>query len=215
VTLTSTAGDNNQWYKDGVVIIAATGKTFTAFESGSYTVRTTATGITTTSVATVVTKKSIATPVITNIANNLLLSSAASGNQWYLNGNLIAGATSHTYSPTQSGNYTVRSTVDGCVSEFSAAYNFSITGIVDLGNNQFLSAYPNPLKGTLQLNWNINGVLLLNMEILNLEGKRMLFLRNIQPGMGADISALPSGVYLVKVFSDDNKFSQTLKVTKE
>ena len=38
----------------------------------------------------------------------LLTSSSASGNQWYLNGNvLIGGATNQTYSATASGSYTV------------------------------------------------------------------------------------------------------------
>src|SRR5947209_13254755 len=36
-----------------------------------------------------------------------LTSSAATGNQWYLNGGAISGATNATYSATASGNYTI------------------------------------------------------------------------------------------------------------
>ncbi len=45
-------------------------------------------------------------PVITQ-AGPYLYSSATSGNQWYMDGNLIPSATSSGYSPTQNGAYTV------------------------------------------------------------------------------------------------------------
>jgi len=50
-------------------------------------------------------------------SGSLLTSSAASGNQWYLNGSPIGGATNQTLAVTSSGNYTVQ-VVDtaGCVS---------------------------------------------------------------------------------------------------
>ena len=49
--------------------------------------------------------------------NSLLLtSSAASGNQWFLNGNNISGANAITYTATNAGDYTVTtSTVNGCI----------------------------------------------------------------------------------------------------
>ena len=49
----------------------------------------------------------------------LLTSSAASGNQWNLNGNPIGGATNTTYSATASGSYTV--VLFGCPAATSAA----------------------------------------------------------------------------------------------
>ena len=47
-----------------------------------------------------------------------------------MNGQLIAGATSQNYTPTQSGIYVVRITdANGCVYEYSPGYNFtSATG---------------------------------------------------------------------------------------
>jgi hypothetical protein len=50
-----------------------------------------------------------------------LTSSSASGNQWYLSGNAINGATGNTYNATASGNYTVVVTANGCSSAASAA----------------------------------------------------------------------------------------------
>src|SRR5258706_364523 len=58
-----------------------------------------------------------------------LTSSSASGNQWYLNGNLIGGATNDTYSATASGNYTVTVTASGCTSAASAATTVTVNPI--------------------------------------------------------------------------------------
>lgn len=45
---------------------------------------------------------------------NLLTSSASSGNQWYYNGALIAGATGTTYTANVPGSYTVKLTAGNC-----------------------------------------------------------------------------------------------------
>ena len=51
-----------------------------------------------------------------------LSSSSASGNQWYLNGNPIGGATSNTYNATAQGTYTVVVTDNGCTSAVSVGH---------------------------------------------------------------------------------------------
>ncbi len=50
-----------------------------------------------------------------------LTSSSASGNQWYLNGNPIGGATNQTYIANATGGYTVTVTTSGCTSSPSAS----------------------------------------------------------------------------------------------
>jgi hypothetical protein len=55
-----------------------------------------------------------------------LASSSASGNQWYLNGNPVGGATSQTYVATASGNYTDVVTTSGCPSSTSAAITVTV-----------------------------------------------------------------------------------------
>jgi len=72
----------------------------------------------------------------------LLVSSAASGNQWFLNNNPIAGATGNTFQPTQNGSYTVRVTIAGCIST-SSPVTVTITNLIGR-LNEMIIFYPNP-----------------------------------------------------------------------
>ena len=124
VLLTSSFAIGYQWLLNGVAIGGAVNQTFTALVSGSYTVRITgANGCSSVSAASLVTVNPLpAVPVITggptsfcSGGNVILTSSAASGNQWLLNGSAIAGATNPTYTATTAGSYTVRVTNgNGC-----------------------------------------------------------------------------------------------------
>src|SRR6185436_11623040 len=91
------------------------------------------------------------TPTITQVGN-ALQSSTATGNQWYLGGLLIAGATGQNYTPVSSGNYTVQVTVNNCTSASSATFNFIITGLPNIavfGNAVIV--FPNPVKDKLTI----------------------------------------------------------------
>ncbi|RYU95533.1 M4 family metallopeptidase [Emticicia agri] len=66
------------------------------------------------------------TPKITASGSNLV-ASGGTKYQWYLNGNAINGATQATITPTNAGQYTVKSfTEDGCASAFSTAYAHTV-----------------------------------------------------------------------------------------
>jgi photosystem II stability/assembly factor-like uncharacterized protein len=89
-------------------------------------------------------KKQVA-PVIT-ASGNVLTSSASSGNQWYLNGTLIGGATNQQYTATVSGAYTVITTQGVCTSPPSAIYNLTITSLPNITSwNNDLKIFPNPI----------------------------------------------------------------------
>jgi endonuclease/exonuclease/phosphatase family metal-dependent hydrolase len=77
-----------------------------------------------------------------------LTSSAASSNQWFLNGAVIAGATNNTYTATSAGTYKVQVAIDNCVSNFSNDTPILVTG--DLSTKKtFVSVYPNPTEDRL------------------------------------------------------------------
>ena len=129
-TATATNGGTNpvyQWQVDGV----NTGTNSATYTTSSLTngqivtcvVTSNMLGVTNnpaTSNAITITISNTPTPTITQ-SGLVLTSSATTGNQWYLNGNIISGATSQTYTITQNGSYTVISTVNGCASAASAA----------------------------------------------------------------------------------------------
>jgi hypothetical protein len=139
VTLTSSSASGNQWYLNGNPIGGATNQAYVANASGNYTVIVTAAGCPSApSTATTVTVNPIpATPTITPGGPTTfcaggsvtLTSSSASGNQWYLNGNPIGGATNQAYAATASGSYTVVVTLSGCSSPASSATAVTVNPI--------------------------------------------------------------------------------------
>jgi hypothetical protein len=138
VTLTSSAANGNQWYFEGNQIVGATNKTYSVTASGSYAVTVTASGCRSAAATTNVVVNPIpATPTLnaggptTFCAGGsvLLTSSSASGNQWYLNGGPIGGATNNTYSANATGNYAVTATASGCTSPASAATAVTVNPI--------------------------------------------------------------------------------------
>ncbi|MCA6383184.1 MAG: T9SS type A sorting domain-containing protein [Cytophagales bacterium] len=77
-----------------------------------------------------------------------LTSNAANGNQWYLNGAVITGATNNSYTATSAGTYKAQVTIDNCLSDFSNDVPVVITGDLPNGNAS-VSLYPNPTAGIL------------------------------------------------------------------
>lgn len=92
------------------------------------------------------------TPTITEV-NGQLQSSAPAGNQWYLNGQLISGATNSTFAPTVSGNYTVVVTENNCESAASAPYNYITVGLDNLQTQEKdILLYPIPANDFIFIN---------------------------------------------------------------
>jgi Secretion system C-terminal sorting domain/SprB repeat len=94
-----------------------------------------------------------ATPTITQ-SGSVLTSSSATGNQWYLNGTAITGATGQNYTFTANGTYTVVVTTGGCASATSAPVVITTTGIDEANNPYLFSIYPNPNDGNFTVSFN-------------------------------------------------------------
>ncbi len=115
--LIASSNELNQWLLNGNAISAGTGKSLVVYTAGSYTVKVVnASGCAAVSAPVVVqVNQTTLVPVISNKTalvycegdSVVLSSNIATGNQWYLNAVIIAGATGTNYTARQSGNYTV------------------------------------------------------------------------------------------------------------
>lgn len=142
VILTSSA-TYNQWYRDGITISGAIAPDYIVFQTGLYSVAATTTNqcISSPSIPISVTVYALPpTPVIT-LAGSILQSSTPTGNQWFLNGVIIPGATGQQLQGGQ-GVYTVQVTLNGCASEMSAPFDFTAKSIL---------LFPNPVGNVLKL----------------------------------------------------------------
>jgi len=90
------------------------------------------------------------TPVITQHGDTLT-SSANTGNQWYLDGVIIPGATEKQHVAVYSGNYTVVVTLTGCSSLPSNAILVLPVSVNLHEANQSFDIYPNPNKGVFDI----------------------------------------------------------------
>jgi gliding motility-associated-like protein len=184
VVLTSTAATTYQWFKDGVAIIGATARTYTARVLGIYSVSTTnanacpgpaSDGI-------VIGNAPVPpTPVITAtkfgfcIGDNATLSSnAATGNQWFRDGVAISGATGATLNVSTAGNYTVVVTnSSGCISAGSNPISIVVNALPSApviainGTSKFCQGDTRIIKTTIPvgstIQWFRNGALLSSM----------------------------------------------------
>ncbi len=143
----------------------------------------------------------LAQPVITNTQGEVLESSSASGNQWYLNGVLISGATDQTYEATESGTYTVVVTSGSC-SATSDSFDLVVVSLEDDGIAG-LKLYPIPASETLNVEYaGISSSI--EISLMNISGKQ-LTAKAISTVAGKavftsfDINGLESGVYFVRI----------------
>ncbi len=128
-------------------------------------------------------------------------SSAVTGNQWYFNGNPIPGATSQTYTATQSGPYAVQTTnANGC-SATSTVFNFINTGIEIVEVQNTLLLVPNPNHGifTLEISSESGQLPAGEIEIYNLMGEKIWTGEITGRATVIDITTQPAGIYFASV----------------
>jgi hypothetical protein len=143
-----------------------------------------------------------ATPVITHHGDTLV-SSADEGNQWYLEGVLIPGATEKEYIAAISGNYTVIVTINECSSAVSNSILILPVSTVELKPNIDISIYPVPSFGVFTLTIKSENRLLCEIEILNEQGQVVwtnpLIEMSGDFNKEIDLSQVEEGLYLLKL----------------
>ncbi len=136
------------------------------------------------------------------------------GNQWYLNGNSIANATSPTYSVTQNGEYTVLVTdANGCAAS-SAVFHYVSTGTETITDNNIFWVVPNPNDGKFRIEMSDRTLQMdtFVIEVYNLLGEKVFKSHEQQLNLVIDISLQPSGTYFVQI--SGAKWKQVAQVIK-
>jgi uncharacterized repeat protein (TIGR03803 family) len=190
--------------------ISISGNEVTMAAAGSVTIDAAQAGSILYNAATTVQKTfciSPARPVITLSNNNsetpVLTSSATSGNQWYLNGNAINGATNQTLSVSSAGVYKVQASPDGCNSDFSENFPVVITGI-DNASVEKISIYPNPVEDKLTIAIPYNGGS--KVSIIRADGTAILTLQTMSSILEVDASSYASGLYLLNIQNNRSQY---------
>ena len=208
VTLTASGGTSYTWSpsstlssKTGASVIA------TPVTSTTYSVTGMVGDCSSNLVSISVTVINPVTPTITyNSGTHVLTSSSFNSNQWYLNGTLIAGATSQTYLATQNGNYTVKMTDSYGCSATSTAFSVTNigTGITELADPALILIYPNPV--TNSINISLPDQLFSNHNVLfkvyDLTGKEIMsevFSDTKSQDVITINNPLADGIYLYKI----------------
>ena len=158
-----------------------------------------------------------AAPVVT-VAGNVLTSSAPTGNQWYYEGNAIAGATGQTYTVTNNtGNYWCVVTLNGCSSPISNKIWIVVTGQQELQNSNF-SIYPVPNDGRFTISVTSPVQDTYSIVIYNQLGAKIYELKDVQVNgtfeKQIDLRPVATGVYSVMFFNGEHKVVKKVLVNK-
>jgi hypothetical protein len=154
------------------------------------------------------------TPTISRDTANYLVSSSTIKNSWYKEGVLLSDSTEK-IKPTTPGNYTVKTTENGCLSTASNPYYYLITDIVRLSNQEYIKLAPNPFQNKLNFDFLLKGYQRLNIEVFELAtGAKVTTTQNLSPGAQVNLGNLSNGTYIVKVSSTDNKVNYQFKMVK-
>ncbi|WP_448701051.1 S8 family serine peptidase [Mucilaginibacter sp. AW1-3] len=157
-------------------------------------------------------------PVIT-LNGTVLTSNFAANNQWYLNGNLIAGATDQTYTPLVSGIYRVDvTTASGCISrsdDFSFVLPAKGTGD---GSDISLAVFPVPAITELHVAFVAPKNEPLTLTIKNAIGQSV-YSSTQQITAGPfntilNVSSLADGVYFLQLKIDDKTYVRRITMLK-
>ena len=198
VVLTSSATSGNQWYRNDTVISGGVNREYVATQSGRYSVRVGQGDCLSSFSSSVSVMVSPATPIPTITAEgSTLTSSATSGNQWYLNGAPIAGATTQKLTVQANGVYTVGVSQNGC-SALSAPFNYTITSIATPAawNNEVV-VFPNPVKEQLYID---NKVLRkLSVQLVDRLGKLLLEKAVASSSSSIPVNGLAAGTYFLLI----------------
>lgn len=220
VTLDAGVGYSTYLWSNG-----ASSQTINVISSDNYSVTITdGNGCSASSSITTVTVNPLpAIPTITQ-NGNVLSSSAATGNQWYLNGYVINNEILQNYTITQIGNYSLTVTdMNGC-SSTSVTLSIITTDIKSESSSidelEALSVYPNPNNGAFTLRFNLLYIPI-KITIMNLLGEQIYFAYTTNNtgeftiNLPVDNTGIVSqGIYFIQVMAESKMYNLKVVCTE-
>jgi hypothetical protein len=153
-------------------------------------------------------------PIISRDTAGNLISSTTTQLSWYKDGVLLTN-TGATFKPTAVGNYTVKTTLNGCTSAFSNTYYYLVTDIIRLSWDEFIKLTPNPFINFMNIDFVVKGHQRMNIEVFSAAtGAKVATRIGVTAGSRLTFNELNPGVYFVRVASPDMKVSHQFKMVK-
>jgi len=198
-------GYTYKWLHNNVIVPNQTASSLVASSAGTYQVVVSDNGCDSTSSPFTVFVNPIPTVAISQTQNVLTAVGVFTQYQWYLNSNLIAGATAPSYTVQTPGNYSVWvKDANGCVATSASCYAYP-TGVVNTNiNGATVNIYPNPASKIIY----IDAAVTVNAKISAVDGKVVMEKNDAK---SLDISELPNGVYMIRI---TNTAGDLLKIEK-
>ncbi len=151
-------------------------------------------------------------------SSDTLVSSSATGNQWYLNGTIIPGATDQKYVAVVSGNYyvVVKSAcypAAGGVS--SAVIPVTVSGVTSVTNavSSLVSVYPNPTSDYVIISPSATNGGSYTGKLIDSKGQVMTTIQ-FSADYVLPVGYLASGLYLLEI-QNNNSLQQTKIVVQQ
>ncbi len=151
------------------------------------------------------------------LTGDSLISSAVNGNQWYLAGTPIVGATNQIDTPVFTGAYKTVVSTGGCALS-SNIINFSATGPPPGGNAIGLLTTPNPNNGSFTLQFYFSTQDDLTVSLIDLLGQTVYKADygNFTGQFAKPVNAgyLASGMYVLKIQHGKDVYIQKILIKK-
>ncbi|MBX7108742.1 MAG: hypothetical protein K1X61_08865 [Chitinophagales bacterium] len=234
----TTAGLLYQWVRDGVLILNATGNSYTTSQQGSYQVKE-INGFNCYSIAPPTTINTLSKPdaIITPAGSldictsgSVLLQANAGANlsyQWKKDGSKVNGATAQNYSATMAGVYKVVVTKkNGCKKTSPAATVIKTCRFITPGQvkpDEMLTVYPNPSDGDFMISVPFSqcnipatiGGMVASIRLMNSLGQTVYeeIIAPVNEVLTTSIpaEALPNGSYVLQVLINGKNNTEQLQ----
>ena len=154
-------------------------------------------------------------PTISRQPDGQLLSSSPSGNQWYKEDVLIQGATSTTYKPNEAAYYSVKSTINSCVSPMSDSYYLVVTALNNFSIGEYIRVTPNPIQGNSAVQFKLNGISKIDVEILDAQGRVLIKKLNVSSGTSIGFEGMKNGAYFMRVSNKEKGLIHVLQLLRQ